>query len=255
MTRRKYHQSEIKTFLKCGKQWEFRYLLGIKTPPNAARTIGSAVDKAVTHNLVQKVKTGQDVSMEEVLDTYATDFTTRAQETEWGEDRPDDQKDIGAQLVKLHHENVAPKIEPATVQEEFIIETDAGYDLGGTLDLTEKSGIIADTKTSSRAYAENAVADDIQPAMYDFAYEALHKKPAEGFRFDVLIKPTKKNPPRLQQVQGKVTHENRQWLFEAITQMDRAIQAGVTLPAPEGAWWCSKDWCGYWDRCKGRGRK
>lgn len=255
MTRRRYHQSEIETFLKCPRQWEFRYVMGLKSPPRAALTVGSAVDAAVTHNLVEKIKTGQDLPAEAVLDAYSSDFDTKAKETEWGEDDQGKQKDMGAQLVKIHHEKLAPLIQPKTVQESFVIETDAGYDLGGTIDLTETSGVVADTKTSKLAYAEDAISRALQPALYDFAYEALNQKPSTGFRFDVLIKPTKTKPPQTQRIEGKVTHEDREWLFDTIGNVHKAIEAGVSTPAANGAWWCSKDWCGYWDRCKGKGRK
>lgn len=250
--RPKYHQSEIHTFLKCGKQWEFRYLLGMKTPPKAALTVGRAVDKAVTNNLLEKVRSGADLPLEAVLDGYSKEFDTEAKETEWGEDDSGKQKDMGVKLVSIHHELIAPKIQPATVQEEFVIETDAGYDLGGTIDLTEKDDTVADTKTSKMAYGIEDLEGAIQPTLYDFAFEAIHKRPAKQFRFDVLIKPTVKNPAKVQQIAAKPTQRDREFLFDAIGQMHKAIQAGVTLPAPEGAWWCSKDWCGYWDKCKGK---
>lgn len=253
--RRKYHQSEIAVFLKCPKQWEFRYVQGLKTPPKAALTVGSSVDHAVTHNLVEKMKSGTDLPLETVLDAYSTGFEQRANDTEWGEDDRGQQKDMGAQLIKIHHTQAAPKIKPASVQEEFVIETDAGYDLGGTLDLTEKDGTIVDTKTSKTAYAEDAISRALQPAMYDFAFQAIRQKPASGWRYDVLIKPTKTKPAQLQQVSGKVTHDDRTWLFDTINNVHKAINAGVATPAADGAWWCSKDWCGFWDRCKGKGRK
>src|SRR6185312_5235440 len=249
---RKYHQSEIQTFLKCGKQWEFRYLLGMKTPPKAALTVGSAVDRAVTKNMIAKIQTGELLPKEAVLDAYSTSFDSLKTETAWGDDDPGKQKDVGAQLVAAHSEKLAPGIEPDTVQEEFVIETDGGYDLGGTIDLTEKNGFVVDTKTAKSAYDADAVSTSIQAGMYDFAYEALKKKPAAGFRFDVLIKPTKTIGARVQQVSGKVEPGQRTFLFDAINQMHKAISAGVALPAPEGAWWCSPDWCGYWAQCKGK---
>lgn len=255
-TRRKYHQSEIQTFLKCGKMWEFRYVQGIKTPPKAALTVGGSVDRAVTHNLVEKVRTGTDIPLEAVLETFSTAFERERPDTEWGEDDPGEQKDIGIQLVRLHHENIAPAIEPETVQEEFVIETDAGYDLGGTIDLTEKSGMIADTKTSKGRYTLEDVDRQVQPILYDFAFEAIRKRPAKGFRFDVLVKPTAKKPPEFQQIQTQVTEDDRVYLFDLIDNMHRSVQAGVTNYAPDGAWWCSSKWCGYWNRCpKGKGRK
>lgn len=244
-----YHQSAIQMFLKCQKQYYFRYILGIKTPPTAALTVGSAVDAAITRNLIQKKRTGTDVSLEEVKDVYSTDFDIRAKDTEWGEDDQGQQKDVGLQCLAAHHREIAPTINPETVQENFVIETDAGYNLGGTIDLTDKRPTgeidIADSKTSKSKYDDDPISKAIQPAMYDFAYQAVKGSPASGFRFDVMIKPTKTLPARTQRISGKVTPQDREWLFQTINEMHKSLQAGIALPAPEGAWWCSLRWCGY----------
>jgi micrococcal nuclease len=164
-------------------------------------------------------------------------------------------KDMGARLVKIHHELAAPKIQPATVQEEFVIETDAGYDLGGTFDHTEKDDTIADTKTSKTSYTEENL-HGFQPVLYDFAFQALRGRPAAGFRFDVLVKGGKKVGPKYEPIQGKPSQEDREHLFYTIGQVHQAIQSGVALPAPEGAWWCSRKWCGYAFVCpRFKGRK
>ena len=248
----KYNQTELKAYLKCGKMWEFRYLKGIKTPPSPALTLGSSVDAAVTANLAQKIQSKSDMSKDEILDVYSSDFESRKQETEWLDENPGKQKDMGVRLVSLHHDLVAPNIMPATVQEFFNLETNAGYDLFGTMDLVEENGTVVDTKTSRLKYDEAAVSRNFQATLYDFAYESLRKVPAKGFRFDVLIKPTVTKGPTLQQVEGKVTQADREWLFDGIHNVHKAIQAGVALPAPEGSWYCSQKWCGYWDQCKGR---
>jgi hypothetical protein len=252
MTRPKYHQSQIQAFLKCGKLYDYRYNQGIKSPPRAALTVGSSVDIATSANLTEKIKTKADKSLEEVLDIYSTAFDSRAQETTWGEDDPGQQKDLGAKLVSLHHTAVAPTLQPETVQEEFHLSTDAGYDLGGTFDVTDVNGLVRDTKTAKSAYDPDAISRALQPAMYDFAYESLRGRPAAGFQYDVLVKPTKTRPPVYQAVRAVVSPADRAWLFGTITNVHKAIQAGVALPAPEGAWWCSQDWCGYWSMCKGK---
>ena len=254
LARPRYSQTELKTFLKCGKMWEFRYLREIKTPPSAALTLGSSVDTAVTRNLAQKIASGEDLPTEAVLDEFSADFDRRRLETEWGDEEPGTQKDLGAKLVALHHERVAPAIDPATVQERFLLATEEGYELEGVMDLTEKSGVIVDTKTSRTAYAEDALARSLQPALYDFAFERTRGKPAEGFRYDVLVKGGGRKAPTLQRVEGKVGAEDREWLFENVSRVHKAISSGVALPAPEGSWYCSEKWCGYWSRCKGKDR-
>jgi len=257
--RRRLHQSEVQAYLKCGLMWQYRYVDGLKMPPKAALTLGSAVDAAVTKNLQQKIESNLDMPTEAVLDAFSSDFDTRAKETEWDPDEDaGKEKDKGVQMVRAHHEHAAPKIQPETVQESFVIETDAGYDLGGTIDLVEKSGVIADTKTAKAAYAENAIERAMQPALYDFAYEALRGKPAEGFRYDVLVKPTAKKPAEYKPVAGKVTAEDREFLFLTINNVHKAMEAGIAMPAPEapGVWWCSRGWCGYAAICpKFKGRK
>src|ERR1700741_2198616 len=133
MTRRKYHQSEIKTFLMCGKKWEFQYVQKIKRPKRAAASIGNSVDIAVSANLAQKVTSGIDMPVGQVLEICSKDFDERVKDIVFDEeDKPGDSKDAVIACAKLHTEVVAPLITPKTVQEEFVIETDAGFDLGGT---------------------------------------------------------------------------------------------------------------------------
>lgn len=255
MIRPKYHQSSLQAFLKCGKLYEFRYIMGLRTPPKAALTVGRAVDEAVNLNMTRKVQTGEYAPVEEVLDFTADTFAREAADTEWGEDKPDEQKDMAIRLSKLHAEAVAPTIEPATVQEEFTLETDAGYDIGGTLDMTDAQGRIRDTKTMKRGPTTHEVNRAFQPAVYDFAYQALRGKPSTGFVFDILVKPTKTIDVESRTVEGKVTPLDHEWIFNAIDSVHRSIQAGAFPPAPEGSWYCSEKWCGFWNQCKGRKAK
>lgn len=249
---RELHQSEIHAFLRCGKLWEFRYVQGLKIPPRAYHTVGRAVDRAITLNLTQKIQSGADLKESEVLDLCSTDFDKESVETEWMDDKPGEQKDLAVACVRAHHREIAPKIHPATVQEKFVLETDAGYNLGGTIDIVEVDDTVRDSKTSKSKYSDDAVYRALQPALYDFAFEALRGRPAKAFAYDVMIKPTKTLDARTQIVAAKVTPEDREWLFDTIHNVDRAMRAGVALPAPEGSWQCSPKWCGFWSKCKGK---
>lgn len=246
-----YHQSEILLFLKCGLQHYFRYILGIKVPPKAALTVGSSVDAGVNHNFSQKISSGQDEPLAAIVEECASAFEARSPETEWGNDDKGQQKDMAIQLVTAHYRDIAPKVRPETVQESFLIETPE-YRLGGIMDLTESDTTVVDTKTSKNSYKDEQIYHAIQPSLYTFAYETIRRKRPRAFRFDVLIKPTKTLPARTQQMQAEITTEDHEWLFTTVDRMHRALKAGVALPAAEGSWWCSKDWCGYWHMCKGK---
>lgn len=243
-----YHQSAINLFLKCPRQYMFRYLMGLRVPPKSALTLGIAFGNAADVNLKQKIESKTDLPVGDVLDAFSTEFDAKSVGTDWDGEDPGKQKDLGAKMTKVFHEKAAPNIKPLTVQEQFRLETDAGYALGGTFDTVEENHILRDQKTSKAEYAADAVNNEIQPALYSFAYEAKHGvKP--DFAFDVV---TKHKEPRYQEVKGKVTEIQTQQLFEAINMMHSQIQRGEFQYAPPGAWWCSKSWCGYWDQCKGK---
>lgn len=244
-----YHQSSINMFLKCPRQYMFRHLENLVLPPKGALTLGSSIDAAVTSNYEQKINSKKDLSINDVVDTYSTAFDKRSTETEWADENPGECKDLGVKMLKVFHEEASPKIQPASVQEAFRIETDAGYALGGTLDLVDTNTVIRDTKTSKANYSEDAVSDSLQATMYDFAMETKTGKKPKAFAFDVI---TKHKVPRYQEVIGNVSLGQRERMFGAINIMHSQINRGEFQYAPEGAWWCSKDWCGYWSRCKGK---
>lgn len=249
----KYHQSHLQSFLKCGKLYEFRYIRGLKIAPKAALTVGSSVDASVSKNMVAKIQ-GEALTLEEAQAVAADTFDKLSPETVFDEDeKPGEMKDMSIKLSTLHHTVAAPLIQPKTVQEEFVIEMDCGYDLGGTIDLTDAHGFIRDTKTAARQNASGySVERSFQPAMYSFAYRALRGEPEKGFVYDILKKPTAKIAPEYVQVSGQVSDADHNWLFDSIDQVHKAIQSGVALPAPEGSWYCNSKWCGYWSICKGK---
>lgn len=244
-----YHQSAINMWLKCPRQYMYRYMMGLKLQPKSALTVGIAFGDGVDHNMIQKVETKKDLPVADVLDAYSTAFDKRSPETDWDGDDPGEQKDMGARMLKTFQEKAAPNINPKTVQESFRVETDAGYALGGTFDVTEENHLIRDQKTSKQEYAEDAVNTEVQPAVYSFAYEAK-RGVRPDFAFDVVTK--HKKEPRYQLVRGRVSDIQTQQLFEAINIMHSQIQRGEFQYAPSGAWWCSKSWCGYWSQCKGK---
>lgn len=244
-----YHQSSIGMFLKCPRQYMYRYLMGLVLPPKSALTLGRAIDKGAGYNFEQKIASRTDLPIDDVLDAYSTTFDKEAPQTDWEGEDAGKVKDHGAKMLKVFHEQAAPKIQPVTIQEGFRLETDQGYALGGTFDVVDESENIRDTKTSKANYEDDAVANSIQATMYDFAFEATRGKKPKAFIFDVV---TKHKEPRYQEVSGQVSDNQRNILFESVKIMHAQIERGEFQYAPEGAWWCSKQWCGYWHLCKGK---
>lgn len=248
--KRELHQSDVKLYLKCGELYRLLRIERVQVPSRSYLTVGSAVDAAVNRAMLAKIsKKGMGES--EMADACATEFDRLAPETEWEpEEDKDWEKDSAISCVKLYHRQVLPKIDPLTVQEHFIIETD-DFNLRGTFDIIEKNGMIRDTKTAGKMSTPSAPARDIQGASYDFAYQALYEEPATGWTLDRIIKRTKTKPPRYEPVKAKIRQHDRRWVFGAITKVLHAMDAGVFLPAAETAWWCSPK-CPVWNECKGK---
>jgi hypothetical protein len=241
-------QSEVNLFLRCGKAWEFRYVKGLVVPPTAALTVGTAVDRAITVNMEQKIKTETDLPIGDVLDACSTEFEKEAPETDWRDSSKEEEKDKAIKCVGVYHEQLAPKISPQTVQQTFTIPTDSGFDISGTMDLTTKNGWVRDSKTAARA-GMYSLTGNIQAGIYDLAYQSINHKRAKGFAFDVMIK-TK--APKTEIVGGEVTDQHRVFVSETLKKVNEAMNAGIALPASEQAYWCSPGYCGFWSMCKGK---
>lgn len=247
----RYHQSEIKDTLKCGIYAEFRYLQGLPTPARSAATVGNVVDSTVNHLLRKKIK-GESPTLEEALDVASSEFESRRQSTQIWDEPADQLKDSALTIVKLFQIQVAATIEPETVQEEFVIDTDRDYMLGGTIDYTDKRGFLGDIKTASPTRASSYIVNGaLQPALYHYAYTALRGREPVAFRFDVMTRTTN-GTTAYKPVSGQVTQADLEFAFRTIDQVHAYRKAGIALPAPEGSWWCSKKWCPFWDLCKGK---
>lgn len=252
MERKTYHQSQISTYLKCGKLYEFRYIKKYKAMSRPNLTVGSSVDQSVDFSLIKKAH-AESTSLDEVQSVASDVFEKLKPDTEWLDEDQGEAKDHVVRLSGLHYEVVVPQIEPATVKEKFVIEMEDGYDLAGEIDLTDKNEFVRDTKTASRqALGFYTIPKTLQPAMYDFAYRAIRGRAPSGFIYDVLKKPTKKIAPEYQAIGGQVKTSDHDWLFETLETVHRAVEAGIALPAAEGSWYCSLNYCPYYRMCKGK---
>ena len=67
--------SSINMFLRCQYQWYLRYVEGLKVPPKSALVVGLAFHKGEEINFSQKVETGEDLPLDDVLDAYDTSLS------------------------------------------------------------------------------------------------------------------------------------------------------------------------------------
>lgn len=248
--------SSVTTFLRCGRQWFYAYVAGIKSPPSLKAARGIAVHSAVELNMSQKIESRTDLPVADVLDAYSDSYDAEIKDgfQVREDEKPGEIKDAGVGLVKVYHAEVAPTIQPAIV-EHPVRFTINGQDYTGQIDLGQYIPInlhgepeyrmeLRDTKTTSRAP---------DPSQYTFNMTgyALSSRLDLGQTeaavvFDYLVA-TKK--PYYQEIRsGPITDEQIRAFSDVVGSVAEAIEAGKYVPNGLTARGVC-DWCGYRDIC------
>jgi hypothetical protein len=237
------------TFLRCGMQWSFAYVRGIKSPPSLKAVRGIAIHKAAEVDMSQKVHTGVDISAEEMIDTYSDSWTAETANGYTIDDdgtTPGDIKDKGVEMVQLYRDKVAPRIQPVLVEEPIQFEIN-GQPYSGQIDVAErKKGklIIRDTKSTARK------PDPAQYTLNMVGYAVSQRQVTGEVEADTVLDyliGTK--VPRYLPVNngGPVSDQEIRRFSTVVSEVAANIKAGRFPPngLVNGA--CS--WCGYKSIC------
>ncbi|MDP2704259.1 MAG: PD-(D/E)XK nuclease family protein, partial [bacterium] len=81
--KRHFSISQLLTYQKCPLHYKFRYIDGLKIPPRSVMTLGSSVHAALEHNFRQKIKSHEDLKVNDVLDAFSDSFDLAKPETLW----------------------------------------------------------------------------------------------------------------------------------------------------------------------------
>ena len=248
--------SQINMFLRCPKQYEYRYMEGLRIPPAGAMVMGKAWHRTLERNYKQKIESHEDRPLGEMKEyfAYCFDGETSSQDVVYDEgEGPGELKDMGILVTIAHHERIAPAVQPATVEEKFEVSLGEGfpYDLVGIFDLIDAAGIVIDNKSYARTPSQEDVNKDLQLSTYALGYRIKNARSETGLRMDAVIK-TKK--PKAVQLKTERTNDECRWLLGLIEKVAAAIEAGIFYPNPTG-WHCSEKMCGYWTRCKERSKR
>ncbi len=250
--------TQLNMLLRCGEQYRRRYLEGEKVPPGSAGALGKSFHLAQEFNYRQKITTKQDLPVKEVKDTFSDSFDIESKNVLWTPEEAQagiakvkgELKDDGIRLVETYHQEVASSTQPESCEESVTVPLDNfPYDLKCVIDLVDDKRIIHDSKTRGKSPVADEADKSIQLTAYALAYRVSRQKPEKGLQLDVAVR-TK--TPKIVTLPTKRTNEQIGRLLETMTRAAMAIQHGIFLPAPEGAWYCSPKYCGYYGTCKVR---
>ena len=251
------HWSNLNTLMKCGVLWEFIDTCGPR-PPRSAMIVGSSLHDTTELDLTCKMETGillpEDVVTDAARDAVVgrvdrEGLSLQADEAFFGRAVTiDAMKDQAVGLAVLHHEKAAPLIEPIALERSWILDfSDTGHTLAGRIDVEEVRGII-DPKTVSKAPTQKWADTSDQLTMYTIAKSTLDGIPPEEIelRFDCLHK---LKTPKYKPFPTRRTQKDVDALLLKIQTALRVIETGVFMPTSRENWWCSPEWCAFYDDC------
>jgi hypothetical protein len=263
---RDWHQSSLLVALRCGEKYRRRYLERSGSPPPTTALIrGSAVHQAIGQGLDGQQRAGAPVPVDLYEDVAASEIdrarhggaTLTVEEASvgaaktWGA-----LKDAAVAYAGAYGVEVAPAIRPVVVERRVVVEAVPGLDgvrLVGTPDVVtlEADGteMIRDDKTTERSPRSDLADKSGQLTMYALLRSLQRGTLVGRVALDHLVRD--KSTGEVAHVHQPSTRTNADLhaLVRRIGAVDRAVQAGIFIPAAPEDWWCSATWCEYWHDC------
>lgn len=270
--------SQLNMFERCGVQYEFRYVKGIKEPPALKPSAGKAGHAGIETHFRRKIETGTDAPVELMLDAFDTAWRNETLDVVL---QPDEDlgktKDATAFTLGTYHASVAKITTPKAVELEFllpiIVEDQVLPPIKGYIDLLKVPDDgspatldLEDTKfkfpgKSGIAYhkTQDEVDWTMQLTLYDMAMQAAGIK-VDRLGFHSIIGPVfaQGNPVPVKLPNLKPLYRDERLMDPRVRQavIDRtkrkilsivtAIRSGNFIPTNDPRT-CS--WCGYRKIC------
>lgn len=238
--------SSVATFLRCGKQWYYAYVMGIKSPPSVRQAIGTASHEAIALDMSQKVETLEDLPTDELLDAFSDSYEREIYgvEVEPDEESPDQGKDSGVRVMKVAAAEILPKIQPVLVEEPVQFEVnDIPY--AGVVDLVDSKGRVRDWKTTKRR-PTSGNSYLLQMTGYALAYRQIMEEPEAEVVLDHFVRT--KVPYYLPIASGGPISDSAIGSFSSVVRaVHEQIESGNFIP--NGLMNNACSWCGYRDIC------
>lgn len=257
-----WNNSALSALERCGEAFRRRYIEKEIISPSPRMLRGTVVHAVATQGLLRKLH-GEDLpSVEEAKDLAATEFdatwrggvSLNQDEVMAGVRMVEaESKDFAVDLSAFHVERVAPAIQPVAVERKIIVRPkDSDLVIHGTLDLvasTPQGEAIHDLKTSQKSPNKNAAETSQQLSMYAVLRFAEVGTLPERLTLDYLVR----TPARLERkhvaLETTRTVEDVRAMVNRLNKAVEAVQRGVFLPTNPENWWCSRQWCSYFETC------
>lgn len=178
---------------RCPEQYRRRYILGEKVPPAQALLWGAADHGAIAYNYGEKLRTGSDAPIADVLLQFVHALDERIEEAggpdgvDWEGGSRDQLIQRGTPLVAMFREQVCPEWMPTEIESEFELTEGMPLPVQGRIDVIasrhdrQKDEIVPDTeriierKSASRTLSKVNPDWQVQRRVYQLARKLPHE--------------------------------------------------------------------------------
>lgn len=203
--------SRLNDFDRCSFKYMLKYELGIKTPSNVNMARGSAGHTTLEINAKHKMKTGEDLSVEEIQDRFDKQFEAEMTNIEELEVDPAHVKDETQKTLAKYMAEEAPLVMPKAVELEFLLPVEKDSEdqedvppIMGFIDVIQerietKQSEMLDRKFPTQKPRNSQDKADIsdQITVYDMALSAAGT-PTDLIGYENYVPPTKTIGPRIE---------------------------------------------------------
>jgi RecB family exonuclease len=256
--------SQMSMYLRCSKQYEFRYIKGLKQRPALPLAIGKGGHSALEYNGRHKMKTGDDVATNDLLDMASDFIDIQTQELEptdiKSSENVGESKDRALATLRVYRTRDAINITPAGVEIEFNLDLNDDPNvepiriINGKIDIITTNAEVEDYKFTSRMKDQNEVDLSPQLTLYGKVFHTLTGKYPANTGFRMFLGGSTRTPPdsrtiyRDAALMEPMKQEARfRRLTSQFRSVERAIEGEVFIPTDDPR---TCGWCGYRERCQ-----
>lgn len=250
--------SQVQKYMKCPKQYELKYVNGLKESIGSSLVMGRAFHKAMQTASIKKVREGEILTTEEVQDVFNDSFKYERENSdiEWKDDNPGQINDDGIKLITKYYDEVGINIVPHTneegipfVEHKHTFEIVPGLKVFGIIDMIESDGTIRDYKTSAKSPSKNILDEKIQLPVYAMMYRDMFKEKEKAVGFDYAVNLKKEKKIMRMETEGSIEDERIERTKQTFVGVAQGISAGIFYPNEESN---SCGYCSFSKICKSK---
>lgn len=256
--------SGLNRYRGCPRQFEYAYVLGIKSPPGIAAAKGKAIHSGAEKVHKHTIDTGTLINFEEAQAHVADQFDKAAEEVPPESLTPEDGplgliKDRALNNFGVYFVSAVPLIRPVAVEKPFAVKL-GSVPVRGIIDLIDHAPgeytldsdpdkppplveVVADLKTTKKRWSDQQLAFHVPMTIYAIAEKT------ELIRVDLLL--DQKRGCQYTALRSTRSLHEKKIVIEDAEEAAYGIKKGFFPRCDPTSWRCTFKWCGYYDRCRG----